>query len=60
MKYICRMWTKTQSGWTSEFEEFKTLEEAINMGEAHKRLIKRDELARTYEVYEKVDVYMKK
>ena len=52
MKYICRQWTKDAlNGWTSEIDTFNTREEAEQHGETFKRLIRRDDIERGYEVY---------
>lgn len=50
-EWICRTWTETADGWTSEFDRFETKEEAVEFGEAHKRHLNSDEKARDYEVY---------
>lgn len=50
--WICRTWTNTvENGWTSEFDRFDTEQEAEEYGRIHNKLIKRDELAREYEIY---------
>lgn len=51
--WICRTWTETIHGWTSEFDRFDTEEEAREFGQIHNRMINADagELAREYEVY---------
>ena len=49
--WICRTWTETIHGWTSEFDRFDTEEGAREFGQIHNRLIKSDEKAREYEVY---------
>ena len=49
--WICRQWTETEHGWTSDFDRFSTEEEARNHGEIFVRNIRTDELAREFEVY---------
>ena len=49
--WICRQWTEKHGDWTSEFDRFRTEEEAIEWGQSHIRAIKSDETAREFEVY---------
>ena len=52
MSWICREWTKTAAnGWTSEFSEFDTEQEAREHGQIHVNLKRYDEDERDYEVY---------
>lgn len=50
--YICRMWTKKNNDWTSDFERCNTEKEAIEAGKIHISMIKLDEQERSFEVYE--------
>ena len=49
--WICRCWTQTVHGWTSDFATFDTREDAEEHGRIHNSLIQRDDLAREFEVY---------
>ena len=49
--WICRAWTETSHGWTSEFENFATEEEAREHGYKFCQMMNQDELAREFEVY---------
>ena len=51
MSWICREWTKTEEGWTSDFETFDSQHEANECGKIHISLKKYDEIERDYEVY---------
>lgn len=52
MKWICRTWTQTVHGWTSEMDRFETKEEAEEYGRLMDSLIREDDLKRDFEVYE--------
>lgn len=49
--WTCRTWTEEAGEWKSEFDTFRTREEAEEHGQTFLSLIRRDETAREYEVY---------
>lgn len=50
MAYICRTWTRTADGWTSEFDRFDTEQEAREHGEMCVKFPKFEALETTFEV----------
>lgn len=50
MTYICRTWTRTAGGWTSEIDRFDTEQEAREHGEMCVKFPKFEALETTFEV----------
>lgn len=49
--WICRQWSKTAEGWTSDFDSFFTPEEAVKHGRTFTGLIEPNEMERDFEVF---------
>lgn len=49
--WTCRTWVEENGEWTSEFDTFRTQEEAEEYGRVFLTLIRHDETAREYEIY---------
>ena len=49
--WICRTWIRTRTHWVSDYERFKSIEQAQAYAKVFVNLIGEDELDRDFEIY---------